>query len=70
MRGLRENCRWRPSHLRVAGQVGPTEQTGNCQVHLEEGVDLYDSSRPVLGWFLTGLFTNLSKRPWNVDQTK
>lgn len=49
MRGLRENCRWRPYHLRIAVRVGPTEQAGNYQVHLEEEVDLYDSTRPVLG---------------------
>lgn len=42
--------------VNLAVQVGPIEQAGNYQVHLEAGVDLYNSSRPVLSWFLTGLF--------------
>lgn len=42
--------------INLAVQVGPTEQAGNYQVHLEAGVDLYNSSRRVLGWFVTGLF--------------
>lgn len=54
MRELRE-C------VNLAVQVGPTEQAGNYQVHLEAGVDLYNSSRLVsdrivcLPTFLRGL---------------